>query len=334
MGHERIYIFTEGGSSCGFGHITRCHALYEEIRERGYPVELIVNNDQSHLKLSNIQYIKCQWDRCLEQFWLEGNLAIVDSYLADLDTYEQISQRSERALYIDDFNRLNYPAGVVVNPGVGAKQLSYMRGNDQTFLLGLDYVILRRAFRETFKLGHKVARRKVQDVLVILGGSDILNLSPRVVGLLRNNFQEMKIHLVIGKGSCRNSEIEMNSDQGLFCYHDLEATQLCELMQKCDIAVTAAGQTVYELIAVQTPFVCIKVVNNQENNVKGLMSEQLIEDYFDASVPYKDSDFGKWLLKSLQDFARVGCREMMIEKMRKYHLQDGVKRIISALVGE
>jgi spore coat polysaccharide biosynthesis predicted glycosyltransferase SpsG len=44
-----------------------------------------------------------------------------------------------------------------------------------------------------------------------------------------------------------------------------------ELMVKSDLAITAAGQTIYELLATQTPFIPIKVIENQENNVNGFI---------------------------------------------------------------
>lgn len=39
---NRVIIFTEGGDNIGFGHITRCSALYEEIESRNIEVLFVI----------------------------------------------------------------------------------------------------------------------------------------------------------------------------------------------------------------------------------------------------------------------------------------------------
>ncbi len=55
-------------------------------------------------------------------------------------------------------------------------------------------------------------------------------------------------------------------------HHQPDAARMMDLMLTCDLAVTAAGQTVHELLATGLPFVAIEVVDNQANNVKVLQS--------------------------------------------------------------
>lgn len=42
MVKKRVIIFTEGGQDIGFGHLTRCSALYDEIDKRGIEVVLVI----------------------------------------------------------------------------------------------------------------------------------------------------------------------------------------------------------------------------------------------------------------------------------------------------
>ena len=56
----KITILTEAGGNIGFGHLTRCIALYQAIEEKGYSPELIVNGDESILdfiKIKNIRFL-------------------------------------------------------------------------------------------------------------------------------------------------------------------------------------------------------------------------------------------------------------------------------------
>jgi len=47
----KVLIFTEGGSSIGFGHITRCQALLEAFKELNVPGEIFVNGDENSISL-------------------------------------------------------------------------------------------------------------------------------------------------------------------------------------------------------------------------------------------------------------------------------------------
>jgi UDP-2,4-diacetamido-2,4,6-trideoxy-beta-L-altropyranose hydrolase len=45
----KVSILTEAGKNIGFGHLTRCIALYQAIKEKGGTPELVINGDESIL---------------------------------------------------------------------------------------------------------------------------------------------------------------------------------------------------------------------------------------------------------------------------------------------
>ena len=51
---------------------------------------------------------------------------------------------------------------------------------------------------------------------------------------------------------------------------------MAQLMQSCDIAVTAGGSTMYELCAVGIPILCFSFVDNQEKIVKGFLEQKVV----------------------------------------------------------
>jgi len=99
----KVFILTEGGKNIGFGHITRCTALYQAFEERGIIPKFIVNGDDSVFDLlADKNYEIFDWidekERLLELIQ-NVDIAIIDSYLADISIYQPY-QRLLKSLFI------------------------------------------------------------------------------------------------------------------------------------------------------------------------------------------------------------------------------------------
>ena len=111
----KVTILTEGGSSCGYGSVSRCKALYQAFIERSITPELIINGDETiaHL-LDDVPYMLrdwiSDWTAVCERV-SDADISIVDSYLAAQEIYKNVSGWSRKAVYIDDTNRIDYPPG-------------------------------------------------------------------------------------------------------------------------------------------------------------------------------------------------------------------------------
>lgn len=267
---NKVYILTEGGHKVGYGHITRCSALYEELEKRECDVTFIINGDEEISSvLDNKKFVLKDWrDKdYLSNLLCEKDYVIIDSYLASEGIYEYIANKVKKSLYIDDNMRINYPKGIVCNPSIYGKELIYPQQEDVKYLLGIDYVILRKEF---INVPEKKFNSKIKDILVTFGGSDITNTTPKVLKELRENYSQANKHVIIGKGFNNLEEIKNIADGKTFFYYNLNAEEMKNLMLKCDFAISAAGQTIYELLRVGIPFIPIQVADNQENNIKGL----------------------------------------------------------------
>ena len=58
---NRVIIFTEGGDNIGFGHITRCSALYEEIESRNIEVLFVIFGKNIDGLLKGKRYLNKDW---------------------------------------------------------------------------------------------------------------------------------------------------------------------------------------------------------------------------------------------------------------------------------
>lgn len=324
----KVLIFTEGGSQIGFGHISRCSSLYDELEDRGIDVEFVINGDDLVKEvLSGRKYRIEEWCMAgvVKEDEIIGNISIIDSYKASESIYRFIAEHSVKLLCIDDYNRMPYPRGFVVNPSIYTEELEYPLDRNINYLLGRDYVILRKAFSRN-KL--KYVRHDVKEILVTLGGSDIRNLTPKIIETLQNNYPEIKRNVVIGRGYDNIDNIKKISDCNTNILFNLNEDDMKNIMHESDVAITAAGQTVYELISMEIPFIPIQVIDNQVFTTKGLIKHKLVD-----KILYWDMiNFQHELLSELNKMISYDKRKEINKKYRGYIDGLGVKRIISDLL--
>ncbi len=266
----RAYFFTEGGKGRGAGHVTRCLSIAQAFKERGIQAVFYLDGDGSAGDiLSGVQYELINWiehSRTALKNIKGDDIVIVDSYDADFSFYSEVSRIAGVPAYIDDTMRIEYPKGVVINGSVGAESMPYPRPVGMRYLLGTQYIPLRKAF---WQESRKHIRKSVRKVMVTFGGEDPAGMTHKVVDLFRKKFTEIELAVVVGKGF--KGEFLANPGEGekikYVFYPDDGAMR--ELMLDADLAVSAGGQTLYELARTGVPTITFAVAENQSNNIYG-----------------------------------------------------------------
>lgn len=266
----RIIILTEGGRKIGFGHIARCGSIYEAFIRKGIAPDFIVNGDDSVKDvLGKTKSIVFNWLKDTKKLFgiIEGSEAvIIDSYLADRALYKKISEVTKAAVYIDDNKRIRYPKGVVVNGSIYAEKLKYPDTKANDYLLGTKFLALRQEFRNAPE--NKI-KKELKTVMITFGGDDSGNMTPRVLRLLSAEFPRLKKRVVIGRSFNSVRQIMNVADDRTEFITYPDGKKMYESMRDADIAISAAGQTLYELARLGVPTIAIAVVKNQLNNLAG-----------------------------------------------------------------
>ena len=266
----KVFIITEGSKNTGFGHITRCLSLYQAFKERGILPEFIINGDNNiEYLLQDVNYQIFNWldekNKLFEKVKY-ADIAIIDSYLADISVYNTLSNLVRLAVYIDDNKRLDYPEGIVVNGSIYAEELNYPYRNGVAYLLGTKYTPLRKEFWEVPK---KKIKEKIESVMVTFGGDDAKNMTSKILAFLNDRYPNLIKNVIIGRAFENIDEIKKCADKNtnLICYPDAE--KMKEIMFESDIAISACGQTLNELASVGVPTIGICIAENQLGNIKG-----------------------------------------------------------------
>jgi len=262
----RAAIFTEGGRGIGLGHVTRCLSLAEAFEERGDDASIFVNGGREVLSLAP-NAVLLNWlddEETFRGLLEDSDCVVIDSYLAPEQYYAEAYCRVERCLFVDDFKRLDYPGGFVLNGGVSARKLGYPEKESVKYLLGPEYAPLRKAF---WDVEEKRIEQHIEKVLITFGLGGAGNITISVVEALCEEFPEMEKIVIMDPNSRKQEELERFGNVEVF--EGLSAEEVKRVMLDCDVAISAGGQTTYELARVGLPSILIAVADNQIPNCEG-----------------------------------------------------------------
>ena len=102
-------------------------------------------------------------------------------------------------------------------------------------------------------------------------------MTPRVLGLLVRDYSELTKNVIIGMGFQNIKEIEGITDKKTNLIYAPDAEEMKRIMLESDAAISAGGQTLYELARVGIPTIAVAVADNQMNNIKGWQRAGFIE---------------------------------------------------------
>lgn len=309
---NRVIIFTEGGDNIGFGHITRCSALYEELVGRDIETIFVVYGNNIDEILEGKEYINTDWKNIefLKDFLQKDDYIVIDSYLANLEIYNFISTNTKKCMYIDDNNRIKYPKGVILNP-VLYEDLEYETTNP--ILRGKDYIIVRKEFLKCTQ-----PLEKNIDILITLGGTDIRNLTPELIKILEELNPNFNIAIVIGKAFDNKKKIENLKTDKINLFYNISAIEMRDLILKSKFVICGCGQSIHEMLVLKANFFPIIIAENQLNNAKGLQSYELVKEIGN----WNERDLKEKLLKFFEENLK-----------KRISIGNGVKNIVDFFIG-
>jgi UDP-2,4-diacetamido-2,4,6-trideoxy-beta-L-altropyranose hydrolase len=206
---------------------------------------------------------------------MDSPLIIVDSYFVT-DKYLMELRRIGKLVLMEDFGGMAYPADVLINYNIYSKQLSYdmLYSQNTMLLLGCSYVPLREEFIKVRRRG----REAVMKVLITAGGADEYNIAGALLQRLRiePDLKSLILHVVAGPLNKNILMLEQLSANDPNIHIHRNVTDMAGLMQRCDIAISAGGSTLYELCACGVPTVSFSYVDNQLQGVKEFHRSNLI----------------------------------------------------------
>lgn len=278
-----IVIRADANEFIGTGHVMRCLSIADAFAVRNREVRFATSDHSADRMIHQRGYdticLKRKWD-ALDGENLDGllelykpELLIVDSYFVTGNYFNRLKGKVCTA-YIDDLNSDSWDVDYLINYNISADTAAYFRYRDtQTkLLIGPQYAPLRKEFRGMEK--HRI--KIVKDILVSAGGADPEMITERIMSEACHRWKNITFHFVIGALNPRIERIKTLSERNENAVLHINERNMAELMRVCDIAISAAGSTLYELCACGLPAVIYVLADNQLLLAKGFSEKGLM----------------------------------------------------------
>jgi len=283
---DPLLIRADANTQMGTGHVMRCLALAEAWQEGGGNAVFLGRIDAPAIRRRlvsegfEVRDAKARdggpddataTSALASEFGAEW--VVVDGYHFGADYQRALKGAGLKVLFIDDNGHAgDYCADIVLNQNIHADESIYAKRAPGTrLLLGTKYVLLRKEFwpwREWKREIPDVARK----VLVTMGGADPDNATLKVVKAL-GRVQVDGIEAVVVAGASNphyDILVEAATASPVEVRVERNVTDMPALMAWADVAVSAAGTTVYELARMGLPAILVSVAENQRPLAEGL----------------------------------------------------------------
>ena len=282
-----VAFFTEAGTKRGMGHLVRCYTIAQKFKDNFCKVDFFLDSDiDFSYKFNDLKSFT--WDNF--ELQKKYDVIFIDSYEATLTIYQEASNNSKIAIFLDDENRLNYPKGVIINFAPDANEKFFSKKDEnKSYLLGLDYIPI----REEFLLIHKEQK---ENLFIILGGMDTANLSKEII----KSIEDIDIAKTIVTNNLETKN-DLEKIENLKVMYRPNDDELINNMASCSLAISTASMSLYELAYLQIPTLSISINQNQEIGSQQLMKHTIVK----ANICIKDKNWKTRLHQELQEFIQI-----------------------------
>lgn len=264
----RLWLRADGSASTGLGHVMRLLAVVERARDAGLEPQLVVGGEPTALKAVERRGFAPSVVEEDQRMWLNeiglGDAVIFDGYHFTAELLLEVGRRARRVGAVDDFEGGDFPVDVLVNQNPVVKA-GYRLNPGGVALVGPRYALVRREF-----LRHRRYRGgdAPRTLLVTMGGSDVAGLTRTTIEQARWRDGFDRLLVVVGPAATMD-ESDLPADVEIVrAPADVAAT-----FARADAAISAAGSTTWELLAMGLPTALVQVADNQRHIGPGVERE-------------------------------------------------------------
>lgn len=318
---KNIVLRADGSSTIGMGHVMRCLAFFEMLKDRANFSFVMFSPDSAVRSLIsgyNIPIIELE-NQTETGYVKKADALVLDGYWYDNEYIRKVKEAT-KVIQIDDYAGTEFFSDIVINHALGADYGKSVFRNKCLLLSGSNYALLRNEF-----LTAAQEKRVFFDsgfVTISMGGADPSNYTLKLIkALVPGEFVFKKINVIVGplnsNESTLRSWMQNNPEVAVEIHKGLDATQMVALLKQTGLLICPASTTVYEAAAAKVPVACFISAANQEGIYKGLLESGSVE----AMGALEDMSDETLKAKLKQAFIRY---DELVEKAKRHEkLIDG-----------
>ncbi len=265
MNNKKFMIYADGGSKVCMGHIMRTITLAVELKRKNVDVLFVTSSDDAvdYINHNGFDVIKINKIDYNEIAGLAKNNSVngimVDRFGFNKEQHQLLVDEVGLLVHIDDF-LYDGPANLVINSTIDIKP----EGRNGVWLCGGEYALI----RNKFVYHDRIYADNPQKILLTTGYGDPVNIHLIIIKLIKKVLKQIQIDVVVGGGYKTKEKLYKmaEADQKIILHENV--TDLSDLMKIDDVAVSAAGTSLYELAAAGMPSIAFSLYDNQIDNIE------------------------------------------------------------------
>ncbi len=302
----KIAFRTDASLQIGTGHVMRCMALADTLRERGAQSTFICRPHTGHLldlirqrghqaielapaeaqpnapaDPAHAHWLGTGWATDSQQTRLAlgeqvVNWLVVDHYALDCRWEQAMRMQAQRIMVIDDLADRPHHCDLLLDQNLGRTVADYgglLNPNTQT-LIGPQYALLRPEFSQwrAYSLKRR-ANPQLNNLLITMGGVDQGNATGQVLHALHTCKlpNDLRITVVMGPHAPWLAQVQAQA-AGMNRSTQVLAgiSNMAQLMSEGDLCIGAAGSTSWERCCIGLPTIQLVLAENQKEAALGL----------------------------------------------------------------
>jgi len=291
----KIVFRVDSSFEIGSGHVMRCLALAEALREQGVKLFFLCKdfegNFNSHIEKKGfkLHVLNYQGDfnmaedaeKTVSVLRAEGGVEwlVADSYAIDHQWEKLVGNETRNIMIIDDLANRSHDCDLLLDQNYHLDMDNRYNGllpNRCNKLLGPRYALLRREFIEAREKRREKSAQSHR-ILISLGGSDPANAT--VVALeavLSMNRKDMETDVIAGSSNREKERIKKLCDEHSNVNFHLQVDNMAQLMAKADLAIGVGGISNWERCCVGLPTIALSTASIQESILTAMAMDGII----------------------------------------------------------
>lgn len=247
----RFLFRLDANASIGYGHLSRCSVLTDELARRGHDVWFASYDriDKTHWFRPGRRFVPiespCDFELLADG--IEPDVVLCD--LRDYDPAELARMHCDYALAVfDDYQTRPLPADLLINTQITWRQ--GLRGTNQRIAGGPEFALVAP------ESGQYASSAKSGDVLITMGGSDTNNVTAGILEALDRMPESLDVTVVLGPGYRHDADL-LPLARAHRVAIERAVPSLAPLFASHTVTIAAVGVTLYELARSGAPAIAV-----------------------------------------------------------------------------
>lgn len=285
----------------GTGHLRRCIAFASYLVAKGDLVHFLINDHPLGLRLLKESGLKHSIYSAVDTSGLERrDMAFIDLYddYLDQEIIGQLGSIAKKLIVITDSHEVEE---IAVDHVIATNQsLATEYADPEKYLVGPPYFIMANEFRDLQRL----RSGPVERILIAFGGYDPFNVTKLVVDALihiKSQLVHIGVNILLGTLYPYRMELEKRlEDAGVSFIIHQDVVNISEFYSHHDFAITAAGNTFYELATLGIP--CNVIAQNNRQHLASEANKNLFKfEYLGLYTNLNEIDIAQHIGAYLKD---------------------------------